>query len=127
MGVVRASSATRSPLASMSVPAKRHQIEPSVDAASVGASRAAADFVVAGLRGSGERAWNHSGRRDEGHQRQLVAGREPSHEPGARGVGICHSNDESGLARGVDVTRVVIRRSLLAVGDELDIDDVARR
>ena len=48
-------------------------------------------------------------------------------ELGARRVGICHPDDESCLARGVDVTRVVIHCSLLALGHELDAENVARR
>ena len=42
-------------------------------------------------------------------------------------VGIGQSDDESCLARGVDISRVVVRRSLLAIGHELDTENVARR
>jgi hypothetical protein len=52
--MVRAGSA-RGPLASMSVPAKRHQIEPFVDAASFALAAQMQTMVVAGLHSLGRR------------------------------------------------------------------------
>ena len=42
-------------------------------------------------------------------------------------VGIRQSDDESSLARGIDVTRVVIHRSLLTLGHQLDTESLSKR